>query len=797
MLLSEAKSSCSETVTPLTQTAGSSKRGRSAITPEVVPSVQKKPKSDASGNLVTETPITETSDELPWTTIVKRRQQEPKKTTTEQAGKAAVLPKMASQTRHKTEAIVVGLKEKESYADILRRVKADPKLQSLGKQVSKVRRTREGNLIFELKRDNAVSGSDFKDLLQDSVGEVGQVTVRGNVATLEIRDIDEVTSPEDVERALKARFELGTTRLDINIKPAFNGTQTACIKMAAKQALLIAAAREVEIDWSICRIHILPQSRRCFRCWEYNHVQRDCKGPDRRNNCLRCGEEGHQARTCTKPAVVVEEKGDVVILSEPYQAPKGGSNNWVSDKTGKAAIWAAGRFPIQRVVSCTFEGFVIAEVNGVCICSSYAPPSWELKRFNEMLDNLVAELSGISDVIIAGDFNAWAVEWGSIRTNNRGEAILESFARLNVVLGNVGSTPTFSRNDRTSIIDITFCSPVLAQHLNWRVSDTYTLSDHRVVRYSIGKKRITLQVPSNKMRGWKTRMLNKELFLEALNFGDFGIVRNAPDLVAALSTACDATMPRRKPPRHSRTPAYWWDSTIAKFRSDCLAARRKMQPFTVPESEPEPITVDEILRIADRLKPGKAPGPDGLPNEAVMVAMKAYPAVFQTVLQTTLLSGQFPSLWKKQKLVLIPKPGKPPGDPSAFRPLGLIDTMAKVQEMTLLDRLVQYTEGEHGLSERQFGFRKKRSTVDAVLAVLEKACPDADETAEHVMFGCPRFIAERQQLNDMCDTEVGHSNLVQLMLQNSNMWEAASSMMRQVVTKLQRWWREDQMHGLA
>ena len=83
-----------------------------------------------------------------------------------------------------------------------------------------------------------------------------------------------------------------------------------------------------------------------------------------------------------------------------------------------------------------------------------------------MLDNLVAELDGHKPLLITGYFNTWAVEWGSKRTNSRGDAVLESFARLGVALGNTGTTPTFNRNERTSIIDITFCSPTLLERLN-------------------------------------------------------------------------------------------------------------------------------------------------------------------------------------------------------------------------------------------------------------------------------------------------------------------------------------------
>ena len=104
-----------------------------------------------------------------------------------------------------------------------------------------------------------------------------------------------------------------------------------------------------------------------------------------------------------------------------------------------------------------------------------------------------------------------------------------------------------------------------------------------------------------------------------------------------------------------------------------------------------PITRQETINLANRLKYGKAPGIDGIPYKAIRAAMLAYPDVFKNVLMNTLTTGQFPSMWNRQKLVLIPKPGKPPGHPSALRPMGLVDNLAKVQEMVILDRLTKKT----------------------------------------------------------------------------------------------------------
>ena len=146
------------------------------------------------------------------------------------------------------------------------------------------------------------------------------------------------------------------------------------------------------------------------------------------------------------------------------------------------------------------------------------------------------------------------------RSNNRGEAVLETFAQLNVVLGNVGSTATYSRNERTSIIDITFCSQSLAWHLHWRVSDTFTGSDHCVIRYGVGAQgqtsKLTLASTTD-IRGWKTQSFCEDRFVEALNFGDFGDVANPSQLVSALSRACDVTMLRRKTPINTRPLEYW------------------------------------------------------------------------------------------------------------------------------------------------------------------------------------------------------------------------------------------------
>jgi len=136
-------------------------------------------------------------------------------------------------------------------------------------------------------------------------------------------------------------------------------------------------------------------------------------------------------------------------------------------------------------------------------------------------------------------------------------------------------------------------------------------------------------------------------------------------------------------------------------------------------AEGRQVSNEELLAIAKGLKAKKAPGPDGIPNVALKAAIHAFPDMFRTVLQKCLDEGHFPDRWKIQKLVLLPKPGKPPEDPVSYRPICLLDTLGKLLEKIILNRLTKCTESELGLSEMQFGFRKGKSTVDAIRTVME------------------------------------------------------------------------------
>ncbi|GJQ70535.1 hypothetical protein Trydic_g22938 [Trypoxylus dichotomus] len=84
-----------------------------------------------------------------------------------------------------------------------------------------------------------------------------------------------------------------------------------------------------------------------------------------------------------------------------------------------------------------------------------------------------------------------------------------------------------------------------------------------------------------------------------------------------------------------------------------------------------------------------------------------------------LAAGVFPTRWKVARLVLITKKQGDPDDPSTYRPLCMLDTAGKVLERFIRTRLQAVMEDAGGLSPRQYGFRRGRSTADALREVCE------------------------------------------------------------------------------
>lgn len=133
------------------------------------------------------------------------------------------------------------------------------------------------------------------------------------------------------------------------------------------------------------------------------------------------------------------------------------------------------------------------------------------------------------------------------------------------------------------------------------------------------------------------------------------------------------------------------------------------------------INSDELLEAVLKLTLGKAPGPDYIPTKVLREVVLEIPDTFLRILNRHLKDGTFPRIWKEARIVLLEKPRKNQRDPPAYRPVCLLNTMGKLFEGILNERIKKEIQEKDILSDKQFGFRKGRSTVDAIKIVTELA----------------------------------------------------------------------------
>ncbi|XP_062141906.1 uncharacterized protein LOC133849886 [Drosophila sulfurigaster albostrigata] len=339
---------------------------------------------------------------------------------------------------------------------------------------------------------------------------------------------------------------------------------------------------------------------------------------------------------------VRELKVDAALLSEPYRRIQ--SPNYVEDAEGKASIWVCG-----------LEQPQLTDVRS--------------SQFASVMEELALDARGKPQVIIAGDFNAWAEEWGSTRTNAQGQTVLEALATLDMALMNNGNQHTFTRAGTGSVIDLAFASCPIARSATWTISNVYTA------------------IPN-----WSD---NAEVSAELL--------------MRSITDACDASMAVRRSCKRHHAPVYWWNQQIADARRRCIRSRRILQrsrgrvDFETRRLEyalnrrllkksilsskkekflelcdeadrdiwgmaykvvlkktqakymcmedhvehrlytevPE-VTLEEVLLAAARIKESKSPGPDAIPNRALKMAIRLHPQCFTEVFGQCMRQGVFP-----------------------------------------------------------------------------------------------------------------------------------------------------------
>lgn len=123
--------------------------------------------------------------------------------------------------------------------------------------------------------------------------------------------------------------------------------------------------------------------------------------------------------------------------------------------------------------------------------------------------------------------------------------------------------------------------------------------------------------------------------------------------------------------------------------------------------------LNEVISIINSLKLSNTAGQDHISTRIIKDNKIIFAGLMVHICNLALNSGRFPKAFKTSVIIPIHKSG-PKDVISNYRPISLLPSFSKILESIINRRLSKYLEERNLLSQQQFGFRRNKSTSDAV-----------------------------------------------------------------------------------
>ncbi|XP_070144868.1 uncharacterized protein [Drosophila kikkawai] len=584
----------------------------------------------------------------------KPRNSQPRPESSEPKGTRA--PNAVMPRKQRADAILIKCSE-GSYADMLKLVKTEPSLQGLKDNVQGLRRTANGGLLLRMQKPQDPSTQQLQAALRTAISDKAEVAVMQETVQVEIRDLDEMTSGEEVTMALFAGEDSDiASNAAPRMRKAFGGTQTATVNLRPDHARRLLDKGKIRIGWVVCRIRQKTELRRCLKCMGYGHTSTRCRASDSvakatQNSCFRCGEEGHKPREIARDA----RGRSPVLIAGDFNA---WSTAWGSSKTTQ-------RGTILLDALATLD---------VCLLNDGARCTYSKAGRESIIDLTFAspELCRtshwkVTDLLTYSDHAAIITQ---TTHSQQGPSLRQSAYKVHTLNAD---TLLSSMDGNVITGDANTCADILAARI--KAASLFEIC------YKEKKKALKIAIKTSKSR----------CFQELCDAADQEPFGSAYKLVMG---------------KLYRPPTPTSQEQLGAIISTLFPSQPPLVLPNIAASEAIFTSEEELLCAVASSKAAKAPGPDGIPNAALHAIMKSYPSLFSQVYNRCIAERTFPRAWKQQRLVLIPKRGKMNDDSSSYRPLCMLNTLGNIFERIICNKLEREIE-ERGALESAARFQEE------------------------------------------------------------------------------------------
>ena len=160
----------------------------------------------------------------------------------------------------------------------------------------------------------------------------------------------------------------------------------------------------------------------------------------------------------------------------------------------------------------------------------------------------------------------------------------------------------------------------------------------------------------------------------------------------------------------------FYQETTAEYDRICIEEDKE----TTKNKLDYEITTEEVEAAIYLLEIGKSPGADDHFPELFKFAGENFIEALRLVINQSWEQGKLPQEWKTANIKFLRKHGKTNYySPSSYRPISLTSVVCKIMERVILNRLSSYVEGMRLIEDKQEGFRKKHSTSNCLMRLIQ------------------------------------------------------------------------------
>ena len=162
-----------------------------------------------------------------------------------------------------------------------------------------------------------------------------------------------------------------------------------------------------------------------------------------------------------------------------------------------------------------------------------------------------------------------------------------------------------------------------------------------------------------------------------------------------------------------------------------------------------PTTPEEVKNIIISLDTKKATGPFSIPRQLLHELPTEISSILSDIFNQSFKTGKFIQALKHVKVVPVFKNKGSPFEAGNYRPISLLSNVDKVLEKLVHKRMIKFLNRNNIIYNRQFGFRRKHSTVHGLVTLTE----DIKKSIDEGKLTCGVFI-DLQKAFDTVDHEI-------------------------------------------